>query len=709
MGRLRRVLAALRWLTVLAPGYIHPDEFFQGPEPMSRDILELQATIPWEFAEKPPCRSVVSAALTSGIPLLGVRLFGPSPGSHWVGTAVLLAPRMWMVALSFTLDIAIVRLCGAFGLHLHAQSILLAFGSAWPALLMLSRPFSNSLEAVLLGAALIVTVGSRDRVGAARRWRWFGLITALGVFTRFTFVVFGAVLSIWMAVDALGWAVLWRSFRCETLARDRQMWRTLFRNVCGGATAFLAASAVIVLADSLYFETLWLTYDCPNHGTVVVSPVALMRRVVLGDADEGTDGRAVASSVGLASRVAQAGYAGHLTFTPLNSYRYNADPANLAKHGLHPRWTHVAVNMPLMFGPLAVLGLLELGMWLSCLVSTKKAFLTPKKSAHGGNAGVERSLPAGHNLRILSASIVVFYVAALSTAPHQEARFLLPLLLPMSILYGARVFHGESASFSSLLGMIWIGLNVGVSLFFGGLHQAGVSRALVQLGAGNCLNLLSDDGRTAARTDGMLSFDSSPSAIELGLASIPATVVFFHTYMPPVALTAQYAAGRERVQETIDRRGVGDGPSASGGSTDVAILDLTSNSSIAALDSTLSNLLTRGNGGIDNDEREGFADEPTGRVFVISPGSMDLGAMFNDLYEGDGRTRIRGTRVQLVLEPKVQWWPHLSMEDPPWEATGWKSWHLIDHLLGWSRSERGSADGLLTLVLWRARVSKLEE
>ena len=710
MGGLRRVLVALRWLAVLAPGYIHPDEFFQGPEPMSRDMLELQATIPWEFAEKPPCRSVVSAALTSGIPLLGVRLFGPSPGSHWVGTAVLLAPRIWMVALSFTLDIAIVRLCGAFGLHSHAQSILLAFGSAWPALLMLSRPFSNSLEAVLLGAALIVTVGSRDRAGAARRWRWFGLISALGVFTRFTFVVFGAVLSIWMVVDTLGLAVLWRSFRCETLARDRQMWRTLFLNVFGGATAFLAATAVIVLTDSLYFETLSLTYNCPHHGTAAVSLAALLRRVVLGDAGEGTDGGAVASSVGLASRVAQAGYAGHLTFTPLNSYRYNSDPANLAKHGLHPRWTHAAVNMPLMFGPLVVLGLLELRMWSSCVASPKKA-QTPKKSAGGENTGVEcsRSLPAGHNLRILSASIVVLYLGALSTAPHQEARFLLPLLLPMSILYGARVFHVESASFSSLLGMTWICFNLGVLLFFGGLHQAGVSRALVELGAGNSLNLLSDDGRTAARTDGLLSFDSSPSAVELGLTSIPATVVFFHTYMPPVALTAQYVAGSERVKETIDRRGGDDYPSVSRGSMDVTILDLTSNSSIAALDSTVSNLLTRGNGGVDNDEREGFADEFTRRVFVISPGSMDLGAMFNDLYEGDGRTRIRGTRIQLVLEPKVQWWPHLSMEDPPWEATGWKSWHLIDHLLGWSRREGDSADGLLTLVLWRARVSALEE
>ncbi len=740
MARLRRVLVALRWAAVLSPGYIHPDEFFQGPEPMARDILQLQATIPWEFAEQPPCRSVISAALTSGIPLLGVKLLGPGPGSHWVGAAMLLAPRIWMVALSFVLDNAIAQLCEAFGLHSHVQSTLLVFGSAWPALLMLSRPFSNSLEAVLLGAALIVTVGSRDRASAAQRWRSFGLISALGVFTRFTFVVFGAVISSWMVVDTLGLAVLQRSFGRESRAQDWQLWRKLALDICAGAAAFIAASAVIILTDSLYFGTLSLTYShAHDDAASVISPAALLRRVVLGDTDASIDGEAVASSVGLASRVARVGYTGHLTFTPLNSYRYNADPANLAQHGLHPRWTHAAVNMPMMFGPLVALGMLELRTRFGCLATPKRA-KTPRKMAsvtsdRVGNAHAERSaLPSsGRNLRILSASIVALYLGALSTAPHQEARFLLPLLLPMSILYGARVVHGNSGDiitvagtssaigaqasqlstgedqqlsppFPSLLVTIWIAFNLGVSVFFGGLHQAGVSRALVQLGAGSSLSPLGDDGRTSAGTGSPLFTDASRIAIELGLASAPATVVFFHTYMPPVALTAQYAAALVDLPKVVDQRGGSDDPSVSRGSARLGILDLTSNSSIIALEKTVSNFLVRDNSGFTNDGREGSTDESARHVFVISPGSIDLGAMFNDLYEGDVIKKTTGARIQLVLEPKVQWWPHLSMEDPPWEAKEWKSWHAIDHLLGWTRREGGSSDGLLTLVLWRASV-----
>jgi hypothetical protein len=39
---------------------------------------------------------------------------------------------------------------------------------------------------------------------------------------------------------------------------------------------------------------------------------------------------------------------------PLNALRYNSQTSNLAEHGIHPRVTHALVNLPLMFGPLAL-------------------------------------------------------------------------------------------------------------------------------------------------------------------------------------------------------------------------------------------------------------------------------------------------------------------------------------------------------------------
>lgn len=37
--------------------------------------------------------------------------------------------------------------------------------------------------------------------------------------------------------------------------------------------------------------------------------------------------------------------------TPLNFLRYNLSPRNLAEHGIHPRWLHLVVNLPMMVGP----------------------------------------------------------------------------------------------------------------------------------------------------------------------------------------------------------------------------------------------------------------------------------------------------------------------------------------------------------------------
>ena len=40
-----------------------------------------------------------------------------------------------------------------------------------------------------------------------------------------------------------------------------------------------------------------------------------------------------------------------LTFTPYNFLVYNLSPENLAEHGIHPRWLHLVVNLPMILGP----------------------------------------------------------------------------------------------------------------------------------------------------------------------------------------------------------------------------------------------------------------------------------------------------------------------------------------------------------------------
>lgn len=79
--------------------------------------------------------------------------------------------------------------------------------------------------------------------------------------------------------------------------------------------------------------------------------------------------------------------------TPLNNFVYNSDSANLAQHGIHPRYQHFLVNLPQLLGPAFPL-----------LFFLRRSHITPSLvSALSG-------------------------VALLSIFPHQEARFLLPAI-----------------------------------------------------------------------------------------------------------------------------------------------------------------------------------------------------------------------------------------------------------------------------------------
>ena len=92
---------------------------------------------------------------------------------------------------------------------------------------------------------------------------------------------------------------------------------------------------------------------------------------------------------------------------PVRNLAYNLDVDNLATHGLHPRLTHVAVNCQLLFGPVF--------------------------------AAVAASILRARVSKMLAASIFV-PLCVLSIFPHQEPRFLAPLLLPfLSLLAGCIV------------------------------------------------------------------------------------------------------------------------------------------------------------------------------------------------------------------------------------------------------------------------------
>ncbi|CAF4875259.1 unnamed protein product [Pieris macdunnoughi] len=105
--------------------------------------------------------------------------------------------------------------------------------------------------------------------------------------------------------------------------------------------------------------------------------------------------------------------------TPLNFLRYNTDVRKLTKHGIHPRWLHLAVNVPILFN---VLGLLA-----GCAV-----ILNTYRFVKGQYS----KMPKIQSIRGLMLLSAITPLAVLSLFPHQEARFIIPILVPLVYLYG---------------------------------------------------------------------------------------------------------------------------------------------------------------------------------------------------------------------------------------------------------------------------------
>jgi phosphatidylinositol glycan class Z len=118
--------------------------------------------------------------------------------------------------------------------------------------------------------------------------------------------------------------------------------------------------------------------------------------------------------------------------TPFNNLLYNVATSNLAQHGLHPIYQHVAVNLPQLLGPAFLL------IFINCFYTTT---------------------------RLVGAIIGTLI---LSIFPHQEARFLIPAV-PLILSSVKLPKHGTNLFFAA-----WIIFNSIFGLLMGTYHQGGV-------------------------------------------------------------------------------------------------------------------------------------------------------------------------------------------------------------------------------------------
>ncbi|KAH1175513.1 hypothetical protein KIL84_008387 [Mauremys mutica] len=387
--------------------------------PSAGDILDLQVYYPWEFLSSSPCRTVVFPLITSGITYWMIKsLQQLGMWSNGINSYTLLvSPRLLLTTFSFILDYSVYRLAPFWGADRWNALVLLA--GSYVTLVFYTRTFTNTLEGLLFALLMVLVspkaVGYGTDISQAKPTSssLIGIITVAGFFNRPTFLAFALM-------PLLYWAVL--------NATSQHSIKTIAKHLLKLVSSTAFTAIIFTAADTLYF-------------TSIGSEISLYS----------------IKKNGLLSTIAQINQ--NVTVTPFNFLRYNLNLHNLAQHGIHPRFTHFAVNGIMLFGILHILAI-SVGLKMLKL----NIHLLSWIRLHNHRPPTMLVLAKG------KPTLLLFYfvpLAFLSLFNHQEPRFLIPLILPLVLLITPQ---NRTLKWKPII----IIFNVLGALLFGCLHQGGL-------------------------------------------------------------------------------------------------------------------------------------------------------------------------------------------------------------------------------------------
>lgn len=166
----------------------------------------------------------------------------------------------------------------------------------------------------------------------------------------------------------------------------------------------------------------------------------------------------------------------NLIITPYNFFAYNLNSDNLKTHGAHPFYLHAVVNCVLLFGfNHLILYLIFFKFFYQLIKAIKQGTTEGPLGQRAKDTLVKfYSLVINNRFCFLLFSYLV-PLMLFSLAPHQEPRFLLPLIIPVCLLTGHCIFGKNSYI---LFRIIWIIFNLVGFIFYGYGHQGGVVTSL---------------------------------------------------------------------------------------------------------------------------------------------------------------------------------------------------------------------------------------
>lgn len=194
--------------TFFLPGYIHPDESHQSIEPIYAWSNNLASRIPWEWSD---CANGVRSPSGLLVSIAGLPIFIEKYLLQYLTNGIMACAFHWFLlrcsclGLSLVTDLIFLKLIKKYELSERRALVLLSF--SWPLSILATRPFSNAAETwIVLATWCMQDALSRyfqSPMLTIRPWLQkfmkitllstaIGAILTLGVFTRFTYVLFAS-------------------------------------------------------------------------------------------------------------------------------------------------------------------------------------------------------------------------------------------------------------------------------------------------------------------------------------------------------------------------------------------------------------------------------------------------------------------------------------------------------------------------------------
>ncbi|KAF0751739.1 GPI mannosyltransferase 4 [Aphis craccivora] len=417
-------------------GYIHPDEYFQTTEIITGDVFGVIHDRPWEFNKNTPLRSIGLLYGIFGIPLYIAKWIFKLYKIPWNPFLLLFVFRSVTCAMSFITDYSLYKICKI--LKLKPNRYLLLLSSSYVIIVFGTKTFTNSLELALVSLLLWRVVDSMaisEKVLSAENeirnmYAFRTSITDKVVMCRklrllpshnFSHCLeIGTILAVgtFNRPTFLLFAVTPIFYWVSRgFYKNNNRFIKIFNiRIIVLFICTLPGIFMFILIDSFYFE-----HITENEASLVI--------------------------------------------TPLNFIYYNIQPSNLAEHGIHFRMTHTIINMPLLFNVLSLLflGRLQFNSFIKIIL---------KHHYH--------LLPNIYEVKTLMMANVFIPLILLSIFPHQEPRFLLPLLLPI-VFSTCKYFSSHSMKNFKHILPVWCFSNIIGFIFYGYMHQAGITPMISHL------------------------------------------------------------------------------------------------------------------------------------------------------------------------------------------------------------------------------------